>query len=178
MRMAKMADEAFATGQLPPGYSAMAGYLSSPAAYHPWSKSDWAKFGKIKKLPIFVACRAVPGIKGTGNSEGFSCLEQLYKLGVPKGSPVALDMETAIDSSYVSAFTKVLGWAGYGTWCYGSASTVFGNHTGAYWVADYAGIGPFMYNHAGVKATQYESGSQFDSSTVKLWQYVNRLKSW
>src|SRR5215813_11774933 len=127
VQMVKMADEAFATGQMPPGYQAIAGYLSSPAAFHPWTRDNWAKFGKVKKLPIFVASKAVPGITGTGNSDAFACLEQVYKLGVPKGSAVALDMETAVDPGYVTAFSDALNWAGYATWVYGSASSVFGN---------------------------------------------------
>lgn len=178
-QMANMADEAFAQGKLPPGYSAMAGYLVAPAAYHPWTPANWAAFGKIRKLPIWVSARADPAVRGTGNSEAFACLEQLYKLGVPKGSPVALDMETAVSPSYVTSFYNALKWAGYLTWVYGSASTVFGNpKANGYWVADYLGIGPFMYNHAGVRATQYASGSQYDSSTVKMWAFLRDLKVW
>jgi hypothetical protein len=179
-KIALMADEAFATGKIPPGYSVIAGYLSSPAAYHPWSNSDWAKFGTMKKLPIFVASKAT-GLAGTGDSDAFSCLEQLYKLGVPKGSAVGLDMETAVDASYVKDFSNALQWAGYRTWVYGSASSVFLNPQpsyGGYWVADYKGIGPFMYKHPGVRATQYESGSEYDSSLIKWWDYLFALKSW
>jgi hypothetical protein len=43
------------------------------------------------------------------------------------------------------------------------------------WVADYAGKGPFMYDHPLVKATQYVSGTHNDSSLVKYWQYYWRL---
>ena len=40
-----------------------------------------------------------------------------------------------------------------------------------YWVADYAGIGPFMYDHRHVRATQYATGPDYDSSTVRDWTY-------
>jgi len=40
-----------------------------------------------------------------------------------------------------------------------------------YWVADWAGMGPFMYRHQYVKATQYACGTNYDSSLVKHWQY-------
>jgi hypothetical protein len=42
-------------------------------------------------------------------------------------------------------------------------------------VTDYAGKGPFMYQHKMVKATQYENGTHYDSSLVKHWQYSMRL---
>jgi hypothetical protein len=42
-------------------------------------------------------------------------------------------------------------------------------------VADYAGKGPFMYQHKMVKATQYDNGPNYDSSLIKYWQYFWRL---
>ena len=67
-------------------------------------------------------------------------------------------------------------WAGFYVWVYGSASTVFGNpECDGYWVADYAGRGPFMYPHKMVKATQYDNGTNYDSSLVKYWQFYWRL---
>jgi hypothetical protein len=89
---------------------------------------------------------------------------------------IALDLETAVDFDYVRMFHRVMKWAGFFVWVYGSASTVFDNpHADGYWVADYAGKGPFMYPHTMVKATQYESGATYDSSLVKFWQYYWRL---
>ncbi len=71
---------------------------------------------------------------------------------------------------------SVMRWAGFYAWVYGSASTVFGNPSAdGYWVADYAGIGPFLYPHRFVKATQYDNGPNYDSSLVKHWQYDWRL---
>ena len=40
-----------------------------------------------------------------------------------------------------------------------------------WWVAFYAGIGPFMVDHPDVRATQYANGDLYDSSTVKPWTY-------
>lgn len=177
--IAKMADEAVPNGVVPPGYEVIAGYIGGPEAFHTWTADQWAAFKGVKKLPIFVPNIAVPGKGNPGaETEGWQVLASLYRLKVPKGSPVALDLETVVNGTYVSSFQKLLNWAGYFVWVYGSASTVFGNPpANGYWVADFTGS-PFMFNHAKVRATQYASGNQFDSSLVKGWQYVHRLKRW
>jgi hypothetical protein len=87
-----------------------------------------------------------------------------------------MDLETAADAGYVHKFHSVMRWAGFYAWVYGSVSTVFKNPAAdGYWVADWAGIGPFMYRHQMVKATQYTNGTQYGSSLVKRWQYDWRL---
>lgn len=181
-QIALMADEAFAQGSVPPGYSIIAGYLYSQTAYHPWTGADWAKFGTMRKLPIFVPREAgSPPVWTAPVDDAFKVGDQLYRLKVPKGNPVALDLETTVNVDYVTWFAAALRWIGYRTWVYGSASTLFGNPCppfGGYWVADYAGKGPFMYPHAGVRATQYASGATFDSSVVAWWQYLFTLKPW
>jgi hypothetical protein len=84
-------------------------------------------------------------------------------------------METRVDRTYLEHFGGVLHNAGYKVWVYGSASTVFGNHAlDGFWVASYAGRGPFMYDAGStveVRATQYQPGDKWDSSTVKAWTY-------
>jgi len=68
----------------------------------------------------------------------------------------------------------VLHAAGYKVWVYGSASTVFSNPgLNGYWVADYASIWPFMYNHSGVRATQYAPGEYYGSFSIKDWTYYS-----
>lgn len=182
MRFIKMADEAFASGSVPKGYQAIAGYLQSKAALHPWSKADWAKFRNFRKLPIYVSPH-VAGATTSPEDDAFDCLHMLYDLGVPFRSAVALDMETLVDPAYVARFCAVLNWAGYAVWVYGSASTVFQNPPpaghGGYWVADYKGIGPFMYPGNRVRATQYGDSGSYDSSEVRLWDFYRRLfKRW
>jgi hypothetical protein len=142
----------------------VAGYLGGPNALHVWSQKDWGRFAANKKLPIWVG-----GLDGTG--EAWGALQALYSLSVKPGAFMALDMETRVDKSYVEAFGKILNWAGFKVFVYGSASTLFSNPgLNGYWVADYAGIGPFMYK--GARLTQYASGTAYDSSTVKLWTYT------
>jgi len=150
----------------------VAGYLGGDTP-HIWTDAEWKRFGSLRKLPIWV--RSDPGAVNA-EADAFAALEGLYGLRVSRGTTIALDLETAVDSGYVNTFHGVMRWAGFYVWVYGSASTVFGNpEADGYWVADYAGRGPFMYPHKMVKATQYVNGTNYDSSLVKFWQYYWRL---
>lgn len=157
-----MGDAAFAVNLNGTSFTAVGGYYGGPNAFHVWTAGDWGRFTGAK-LPIWVG-----GFNGAG--EGEQAVKALQALGVPQGSVTALDMEGRKDDTYVNAFGAVLQQAGYKVWVYGSASSVFGNpQLNGYWVADYRGIGPFMYSAPGVRATQYQSGSLYDSSLVKEW---------
>lgn len=159
---AQMEDAAFAANLRGWG-GIVAGYIGGPNAYHPWAAKDWSPFQGLRKLPIWVGGSDGPG-------EAWSAAQALYGLGAQPGCVIALDMETRVDRTYVNHFGSVLNWCGFKVWVYGSATTVFANpELNGYWVADYAGVGPFMYSHGGVRATQYASGPAFDSSTVKAW---------
>jgi len=162
-----MRDAAFSTNIGESWTGAVAGYYGGPDAFHVWARAGWKKFAGNRKLPIWVA-------GNDGAKEGSQALRALHRLGVPSGVYTAVDMETRVDKPYVAAFGQVLRGAGYRVWVYGSASSVFRNPAlNGYWVADYAGVGPFMYDHAQVRATQYASGQEFDSSTVKHWPYYS-----
>lgn len=160
---------------------AVAGYYGGPGAYHVWEhtekQNDWDRFKGRKKLPIWVAAK---GDKN-GTVDGHDAVAALAALGVPARVYTVLDMETMADKTYVAAFGEVLHRAGYKVWVYGSAATVFSNPAlDGYWVADYAGLGPFMYERKGaeVRATQYASGQEYDSSTVKDFTFHDRPRWW
>ena len=164
----KMFDASTPPATAPAGYRAVAGYIGGDTP-HVWTDAEWHRFRGMRKLPIWV--RSDPA-----NVDAFAALQRLFELNIPRGVTIALDLETAVDFEYVRMFHRVMKWAGFFVWVYGSASTVFDNpHADGYWVADYAGKGPFMYPHAMVKATQYEAGATYDSSLVKYWQYYWRL---
>lgn len=154
---------------------AVAGYYGGPQAFHVWSPGDWARFAGHKKLPIWVA-----GLNGA--EEGAAAVAALKALRVPRGVWTVVDMEARADRTYVEAFGQALHAARYKVWVYGSAATVFGNPAlDGYWVADYAGRGPFMYSPpAGqeVRATQYASGTMYDSSAVKDFTFHERTRWW
>jgi hypothetical protein len=162
----RMRDAAFSSNITEWG-RAVAGYYGGPNAFNVWSPGEWKQFAANRKLPIWVA-----GLDGRG--EGDDAVAALRSLGVPQGVFTVVDMENRVDKTYVEHFGAAVNAAGYKVWVYGSASTVL-QMPGlqGYWVADYAGVGPFMYNHAQVRATQYATGQNFDSSTVKDWTYYS-----
>lgn len=165
-KWATMGDAAFAANLDGTKFDAVGGYLPSPNAFHAWATGEWEAIPGYK-LPIWVGGFA-------GMREGEQCLTELENLHVPAGKVVALDLEGRIDITYVSAFGAILQHHGYKVWPYGSADTLFENpQLNGYWVADYAGIGQFMYAHPGTRATQWTDGAKYDQSTVKPWELEN-----
>jgi hypothetical protein len=163
----RMRDSAFAANISQDWAGAVAGYYGGPDAFNVWSPGDWKRFSSNRKLPIWVAGRH-------GHDEGQSAVRALHALGVPKHVYTAVDMENRVDKTYVEHFGETLQAADYKIFVYGSASSVFGNpRLNGYWVADYAEKGPFMYDHRHVRATQYASGPEYDSSTVRDWTYAS-----
>lgn len=161
----RMRDAAYAPNIPGDWEGAVGGYLVSPNALHPWSVDDWRRFPKNRKLPIFE-------VGQDGHTDGQSTVEQCAILGVPLGAPVALAMETHVLPDYVRNFANVLAIQGYRTFVCGSASTVFGNPAiNGYMVEDFVTTGPFMYDHADTRITQYQEGDLYDSSTVKDYTY-------
>jgi hypothetical protein len=129
MNLLRFADAAFARN-IPPGFAGVFGYYGGPNAYHVWPAGDWGLFPG-PKCPVWVGGQE-------GSAEGMAAGEVLRSMGVPAGSVTALDMETRKDVTYVEHFGAQLAAAGYLTWVYGSASTVFGNPPlNGYWVASY-----------------------------------------
>ena len=161
----RMRDSAFATNIDQAWTGAVGGYYGGPNAFNVWSPGNWRRFQPNRKLPIWVA-----GLDGHG--EGKRAIEALQALGVPKYVYTAVDMENRVDQTYVEHFGETLQGAGYKIFVYGSASSVFSNpRLNGYWVADFAGKGPFMYDNRHVRATQYATGPDYDSSTVRDWTY-------
>ena len=161
----RMRDSAFATNIDEGWDGAVGGYYGGPNALNVWAHGDWTPFHRNRKLPIWVG-----GMDGPG--EARQAIEALRDLGVPKRVYTALDMEGRVDDLYVNNFGQAMQAAGYKVWVYGQASTVFGNpRLNGYWVADFAGRGAFMYNHRHVRATQFATGPDYDSSTVRDWTY-------
>jgi hypothetical protein len=165
----EMRDAAFASG-LAGWRGAVAGYLGGPNAFRTWTPQEWRLFPGQPKLPIWVA-----GFGGA--KEGAQVVALLRSLGVSLGKTVAVDMEGRVDSTYLNNFAAEVQWGGFGykVWVYGQTSTVFGNpKLNGYWAANYpVPPVPFMFDHAGVRATQYASGDLFDSSLVKEWEKAN-----
>lgn len=172
----KMKDSAYAANIPLNGTRAVAGYVPAGRPFHGWSDRDWKRFGTIRKLPIYVPSDPV---SGSGSAEAWRCLFAMKAEGYPRGIITALDMETTISRNFVLGYGSVMRWCGFHVWVYGSRSTVFSNPAlDGYWVADYANKGPFMIWGRDVRAVQYASpgtgsGGQWDSSTIKPWEWAN-----
>lgn len=142
---------------------------------HVWTQDEVKRFGKYRKLPIYV--RSNP----TGRNpvdDAMTVLQWLYHFRVPRGQVVALDLEGAVNKPYVSGFGNVLRFFGYKVWPYGEISTIFGNPPeDGYWVAHYDNKRR-MVHHPNVRAKQYKTGPSWTTSMVKYWQYVHSFKRW
>ncbi|MGH9436820.1 MAG: hypothetical protein ACRD22_02755 [Terriglobia bacterium] len=157
---------------VPSGKSWVAGYIGGDTP-HVWTSGEWSRFRRIAKLPVYVC--SDPG-QANPTNDAFAALRSLYDLGVPKGKTLALDLETAVSPSYVKRFYRVIRWGGYWLWIYGSADFVFANPVcSGYWVADFNGVSNRLYPHKGVVASQYASGSVYDSDVTTWWQRTHRL---
>jgi hypothetical protein len=122
-----------------------------------------------------------PAISESGHpeTEAFECLHALWDIGAPHETVVGLDMEVAVDVPYVSHFYRILSWAGFHVWVYGSASSVFKNPVcDGYDVADYTGE-PHIHPHPEVRATQYadskQLGTSYDARLIRPWQASHRM---
>jgi hypothetical protein len=167
----RMFDAAYPPDVAPEGYQVAAGYIGGDTP-HVWTTAEWARFARLRRLPIFT--RSDPA-SANGTADAFAALERLYAIGAPRGIPVAWDMESAVAEAYLNEVDAVMSWAGFLVWVYGQASTVFRNpECHGYWAADWKGT-PFMESHSAIRATQYASGPEIDSSEVTEWQYLYRL---
>ncbi len=167
----KMFDAAYPPQTAPEGYQVAAGYIGGDTP-HVWTKAEWERFSHLRRLPIFT--RSAPA-GHSGTADAFAAIAQLYAIGAPREIAVVWDLEAAVAPAYVNEVHAVMEWAGLYLWLYGQASTVFRNPVcNGYWPANWEGA-PFMDSHDDVRATQYASGPEFDSSEIKLWDYEYRL---
>jgi hypothetical protein len=139
------------------------------AATKVWSDDDIRRISHFPKLPIYVLR---PDKSGTFC--GLECIMTLYKLGIPRSTAVALDMELLCEdlsklSESVSEFYKVLSFFGYLVWKYGSLSYIFKvPSVDGSWVATDSGDDE-QYQHAGVHATQWKfSTDDGDTDTSRI----------
>ena len=168
--MRSMWDAAFPPQHPPTGFDAAAGYIGGNTP-HPWTLDEWKRLGKLPKLPIWVQSHPE---NGHPEAEAMTALHRLYQIGCPPGHAVALDLETAVHDGYVSSFHKVMKWAGFYVWVYGSKAFVMKNpQCDGYWVADYTGVAHGL--PGAVRAVQWTDGKVYDQSVVRYWSWRNRL---
>jgi peptidoglycan hydrolase-like protein with peptidoglycan-binding domain len=132
---------------------------------HVWSTAEVAALKSKYRflLPIYV--RSNPPGPGAA-ADVAKAVSQLRLYGVPQGSLVAWDMETAADAAYTAAVYGLLSGAGYKMIDYGSQSFVTGNRIpdGYYWGAQWTGVSHFA---PGDEMTQYASFAAYDESLAQ-----------
>ena len=125
---------------------------------HVWTPAEIARQRARWLLPVWV--RSDPAV-AIWQDDSSAALQALHRLGCPRGSLVALDVEIAVDASYVRNFSRQLATGGYPVILYGSDSTVFSNHIPdqLYFAADWTGT-PHMVAHS--QMTQYINFKAWD----------------
>jgi len=129
---------------------------------HVWTVPEIGRQGARYRLPIWV--RSNPfGTSPATDVRG--AVQRLAEIGAPRGSLVALDLETATDPGFVRVFEAGMMDAGaHPVITYGSRSVVHGNEAARYWDADWTGqphISP------GSAMTQYVNRPAYDLSLAE-----------
>lgn len=173
-RFVRMWDAAHPTFPWPRWLKIVAGYIGGQAE-HVWTVVEWRAAGNRKKLPIWVAQLFGPR---DHFKDAWQILQMCFLLRIPKGSPIVIDMETNVDAHYLTGIYTILHFFGYRVWVYGSRDFVFGNpRCDGYWVADFTNV-KHMVPGRFVVATQDRDPGKYDTSCVKIWQYLHALKTW
>jgi hypothetical protein len=137
---------------------------------HPWSPADIAAVTTPLLWPCWV--RSNPG-QVSAAADAANCMAWLAAHKVPKGTAVILDLETAVNAAYVTAFDAALVRAGYTVTKYGSQGFIWRNPktSGGTFVAA-PGVRQ-MITTGDCVATQFDFAGAYDLSwvldTVPLW---------
>jgi hypothetical protein len=140
---------------------------------HVWSDAEIGAQSARWRLPIYACSN--PGSRNA-SSDAAEAVRWLRAHSVPAGTAVALDYETSVDGSYVTAFDAAIRAAGWTLLLYGSLSSVTRNPrpSAGYWTASWTGA---VHLDGGAAATQWASDTQlgkpYDLSevtdTLVLW---------
>ena len=167
----EMVDSAFPISN-PPAADITLIYIGGDTP-HPWTTAEVS--AAAKRTPLLWPCwvRSNPSQVNATNDAN-ACVSTLHAYGVPKGVNCILDLETAVNTSYVNTFNTILGKAGYEVAKYGSSGSIWNNPktSGGTFVASPGSASPITMGDA--VATQYQFAGSFDRSWVKdsvaLWE--------
>lgn len=121
----EMVDSAFPLKAPPPGgWPECILIYSGGDTPHPWTTAEILAMPARYRWPCWV--RSNPAsVSALTDAAGFVLWLNTHK--VPKSTCVILDLETAVDTAYVSVFNTELRAAGYRVTKYGSTSTIWKN---------------------------------------------------
>jgi hypothetical protein len=104
----------------PPKWHVAAGYIGGDTP-HVWTEDEWKVQPAARRLPIWTGARRTDTTEA-GQADAGEALHALNLLKVPRGSFVALDMETDVADNYVQAFISSLTYDSYPVMLYASLS--------------------------------------------------------
>jgi hypothetical protein len=163
------------------GARLFAGYIYSPDALNPWSRSDFdrARAARFDVIPIFVGPSS-GSTAARGRADAVQTIAGARKAGFTAGpiildvEPYALEDDPAGIAGYTAAWSAAVRQAGYSPWGYGLAAyfrtlTVAGDATSVdvAWVAAYPDdppADPDAHTAGGVP-------SDWDGHGQRMWQY-------
>jgi hypothetical protein len=162
----------------PPHWHVAAGYIGGDTP-HVWTEAEWNAQWSPFRLPIFSASNRedTPAAAGTDAWAFWAALESLK---VPHGVTVAVDIETAVYKTYLSALDEFLNpWR---LMAYGSLSTLLQNPkpSGNFWAGDWTDnilTGTEVVGESGIVCVQWANATMlnkpYDASVIEgdvtLW---------
>lgn len=166
-----LADAAYLPSIMPHGIDAWAVYVSG-AATHIWTEDEIREVSRYPKLPI-----AVTRPDKSGTFCGLEFMMAAYKLGIPRGTAVAADLELLAQKCqadgdmsplyiWIDEFYRVMVHFGYVQWNYGSISYLFEcPPCDGFWVATNS-HDEIQYPHRYVHATQWIFDVEVPGGTI------------
>jgi hypothetical protein len=138
---------------------------------HVWTSAEIATQPARFRVPIWV--RSDPGGTAQAQSDATAFVGYLVEIGCPRGVYTVLDLETAIDPPYVTAFGQAMHDVGWMVSPYGSSSTLFKNPIlDGYFVAE-PGASGIPANCVMCQHTEDAGGGAYDLDwllpSLKLW---------
>ncbi len=121
----QMIDSAYPlTGPPPGGWPEVILIYAGGDTPHPWTTADIAAMPARYRWPCWVRSDPSAPLAGLDAAQFIAWLRFHH---VPAGVAVILDLETAVDTTYVDVFNTTLRGAGYKVTKYGSESTIWKN---------------------------------------------------
>jgi hypothetical protein len=151
----------------PPATDVVLFYAPDGDQLNAWTLAEINAQSARYRLPIYV--RSNPA-QSDPTVDALNFKNWLIMIGCPAGSSVVLDLETAVDATYVDTFGWLMAESGYRTLPYGSSSTLLRNPEldGYFMAKPGAAVIP-----TGCVAVQYGGTSAYDldliADTVALW---------
>jgi hypothetical protein len=146
----------------PPADQVVFGYLGGDTP-NVWTPAEWAAQKARYRVGIWTRSDPVGAAQGT--TEGRAAVAAWRALGADGGTLLVLDLETAVNAAYVTAFDAEIVAGGCKVAAYGSTATLFKNPrpSGGFFPAS---ITDTAHLYPGTLLTQYAFESGWDDDEV------------